>query len=297
METVCELPAEERPSHAAAVRHAVRGLGGRAGELAAAYRKATPYPHVVLDDFLPDHVAEAVVDEFPPAHSEVWHRYGTADQHNKLALRHESLAPDTIRTVIHELNSGLFLEVLEKLTGIANLVADTKLVGGGLHQIEPGGKLNVHVDYSHHPDNRLHRRLNLILYLNKDWREEYGGHFELWDRDVKQCERRIAPLFNRCVIFSTTPTSYHGHPDPLACPEGMTRKSIALYYYTSGRPEETGQVVEHNTLFRLRPGERFSLSNFLVRAASAGMVRDLTPPLLYRGLRAGWNRWLRHRKN
>jgi hypothetical protein len=290
-----EAPVAEN-SLATAIQQGLRDFGGRVKDLVPVYASTKPYPFIVIDDFLPPAIADEVLAEFPSPRSEIWHRCRTADQHNKLALSHESMMPSAIRTLIHELNSGFFLEILEELTGIGNLVADTKLVGGGLHQIERGGKLNVHVDYSHHPGNRLNRRLNLILYLNRDWRDEYGGHFEIWDRHVKQCEHRIAPLFNRCVIFSTTRFSYHGHPDPLTCPEGMSRKSIALYYYSHGRPEEPGPIVEHNTLFRLRPGERFSWNNFLVRMASSGWLRDLMPPVLYRWLRGAWNRRLRQPK-
>lgn len=266
-----------------------RDLEQRVPELACTYRNARPYPFIVLDDFLPAEIAERVEADFPSPTADVWQRYPTRDQHNKLALRHESLLPSSARQLIHELNSGYFLEILEQLTGIAHLIADAKLIGGGLHQILRGGRLDLHVDYSHHPGNHLNRRLNLILYLNKNWREEYGGHFEMWDRDLKHCEQRIAPLFNRCVIFSTTSFSYHGHPDPLSCPDDRSRKSIALYYYTNGRSEEPGPIVEHNTLFHRRPGDSFSLGSSLMRLASSGLVRDLMPPLLYRWLRRAWN--------
>jgi Rps23 Pro-64 3,4-dihydroxylase Tpa1-like proline 4-hydroxylase len=283
-------------SEPATLDRAFRDLARRAPELSKSYRAATPYPFIVIDDFLPGDVAEQVLADFPSPNSQVWRRLPAADQFNKLALSDDRLMPKSIRSLVHELNSGGFLQVLEEITGIGKLVADTKLVGGGLHQIDRGGHLNVHVDYSHHPETMLNRRLNLILYLNKDWNDDFGGHFELWDAKVTRCEHRIAPLFNRCVIFSTTSYSYHGHPEPLTCPDGVTRKSIALYYYSNGRPEEAGPVLEHNTLFRLRPGDRFSLGNFLVRSASSGWVRDLTPPVLYRSLRRAWNRSPRLKK-
>jgi Rps23 Pro-64 3,4-dihydroxylase Tpa1-like proline 4-hydroxylase len=93
----------------------------------------------------------------------------------------------------------------------------------------------VHADFNRHEKLNLDRRLNLLLYLNRDWKEEYGGHLQLWTRDMGRCVVKVLPVFNRCVVFSTTDFSYHGHPDPLTCPPGRTRKSIAMYYYTNGR--------------------------------------------------------------
>lgn len=219
------------------------GLLERAPELARQFREGRPFPYLVIDDFLPAEIADRLERDYPGPASDFWQRLPAADQRNKLVSNHEARFPDSIRRVIQELNGGTFLKVLEQVTGIADLVADTKLVGGGLHQILRGGHLRVHVDYSHHPGNRLSRRLNLILFLNRGWPEGYGGHFELWDKDVTRCEKKVLPVFNRCVIFATSSTSYHGHPEPLTCPEDRSRKSIALYYYSNGRPEESGPEV------------------------------------------------------
>jgi Rps23 Pro-64 3,4-dihydroxylase Tpa1-like proline 4-hydroxylase len=141
------------------------------------------------------------------------------------------------------------------LTGIQDLISDPFYRGGGLHNILPGGKLGVHADFNKHQKYDLDRRLNLLLYLNKDWKEEYGGHIELWDKNMQKCVKRVLPIFNRVVIFTTTDHSFHGHPDPLNCPNPMSRKSLALYYYTHGRPEED-ESQTHSTLFKLRPGEK-----------------------------------------
>ena len=174
-----------------------------------------------------------------------------------------------------------FLQFLSEVTGIPNLISDPGFEGGGLHQIVRGGKLGVHADFNRHRDYGLDRRLNLLLYLNKDWREEYGGNLELWDRDMIQCEARVAPLFNRVMVFGTTDFTFHGHPDPLQCPEGMTRKSMALYYFSNGRPAEevTG---DHSTLFRARDQGDFRPT---VAQRVRGFVKDLVPPLLARQLR------------
>jgi hypothetical protein len=116
--------------------------------------------------------------------------------------------------------------------------------------------------------------------LNKDWKEEFGGHLELWNRDVRQCEAKILPLFNRLVVFGTTDFTFHGHPNPLQCPEGMTRKSLALYYFTNGRPadEMTG---EHSTLFKARGADDFRPT---MRQRVGRLARDLLPPIITRQL-------------
>tara|TARA_Y100000287_G_scaffold143386_1_gene118113 strand:- start:3 stop:521 length:519 start_codon:yes stop_codon:yes gene_type:complete len=124
------------------------------------------------------------------------------------------------------------------LTGIEEiLIPDPYFLGGGLHEIKKGGFLKIHSDFNFHPQMKLSRRLNLLLYLNKDWQEDYGGHIEFWDRSMKECGKKFLPIFNRMVIFSTTHSSFHGHPEPLNCPETRSRKSIALYYYSNGRPK------------------------------------------------------------
>lgn len=271
-----------------AFRERMDSWTARVDDLAREYAAARPFPHIVIDDFLPKTVIDALEADFPGKGAKLWNALPTADQKGKLAIRDESELPVFTRAVIAELNSGSFLRFLERLTGIANLIADTKLVGGGLHRIEPGGKLSVHVDFSHHPTNGLNRRLNLLLYLNKDWPESYGGHFELWNEDITRCERKVLPVINRLAIFSTSPTSYHGHPEPLTCPPDRARQSLALYYFTVGRPGE--EEVFHNTSFKSRPGERPSLGSFLARTAASGVFQELAPPVLYKAARRAWNR-------
>ena len=267
----------------------VRDLAGRIDSLAEQYRRAQPYPHVVIDDFLPADLADELAAEFPDPCATFWHQFPGQEQRNKRQVSDDSRIPPGLRALIYALNGGQFIGLLEKLTGIASLASDANLVGGGLHQTTGGGKLDVHIDYSHHPRNRLCRRLNLLLYLTPEWQDAWGGDFELWDPKVTKCIKRVAPTFNRLVVFSTSPTSQHGQPEPLTCPPGVGRKSIALYYYSNGRPEEAGPVAEHNTIFRARPGDRFHFGNWARRVASGGLVRDLMPPLFYRWLRAAWN--------
>ena len=222
---------------------------------APGYSTAAPFPHCVIDDFLPPDVLDRVIDEFPRPGDIEWRSYNTGRE-VKLATRDETQLGPFTRHLLSQFNSSVMVEFLEKLTGIEGLVPDPHYYGGGLHQIERGGHLKVHADFNWHERLLLDRRINLLLYLNKDWEEEYGGHLELWNHDMTERGDRILPVFNRCVVFNTTDFAMHGHPDPLSCPEGRTRRSMALYYYTNGRPRsEIGDP--HNTLFRPRPGEEW----------------------------------------
>jgi hypothetical protein len=252
-------------------------LGALARARRAEFAGAKPFPHVVLDDFLPEPVLDRILGEFPSPEDIAWIRYRETTQ-KKLAAHDETLMGDATRHLFAQLNASVFIAFLEQLTGIDGLIPDPHLIGGGMHQIEPGGLLRIHADFNRHEQLRLDRRLNLLLYLNRDWREEYGGHLELWNRDMTAAARRILPVFNRCVIFATSDYSYHGHPDPLTCPPGRARKSLALYYYSNGRP--AGEVSDrHPTLFRARPGEAPALS-------PRGIAKKLLPPLVADAARA-----------
>ena len=214
--------------------------------LQQSYRAAEPFPHIVLDGLFDDEALETVLADFPKPEETRWLRFDSPTE-KKLGYYHEhSAITDRVRRFLDALNGFEMLLFLEALTGIDGLIPDPYFGGGGLHQIETGGFLKVHADFNVHPKLKLDRRANMLVYLNKDWPEEWGGHLELWDG--KTCRKRIAPLFNRTVIFSTTDTSFHGHPHPLQSPPGVTRKSVSLYYYTAGRPEEE-RSAPHDTIF------------------------------------------------
>jgi Rps23 Pro-64 3,4-dihydroxylase Tpa1-like proline 4-hydroxylase len=249
------------------------------------YKANTPYPHIYFDDFLPVGVAEAALQEFPEPKEAAWNAIRDVNQHKKLAFDEVEKLPGSIRDVLYFLNSRPMLKFLETLTGISSVLPDPYYTGGGLHQIRPGGLLEVHADFSYHKKLRLDRRINVLIYLNKDWKEEYGGHFELWDREVTRAVKKILPIFNRCAIFSTTSSSFHGHPHPLACPPDRNRKSIATYYYSNGRPEEAPELTQrHEVAFQERPGANRVKTVLGIK----GAIRAITPPILtdlYRSFR------------
>ena len=223
--------------------------------LQTAYQKASPFPHIRVDGVFPEAVLDAVLREFPTPEGIDWIRFDDPRQ-KKLGFKIGDKLGDETTRFLHYLNSAEFIQFLEALTGIKGLIPDPYFEGGGLHQILPGGFLKIHADFNWHYKLKLHRRINVLIYLNKDWDEAWGGHLELWDRDMKACREKISPLFGSMVVFNTTDFAYHGHPNPLACPPDRSRKSIALYYYSSSRPKEEISNA-HWTLFKQRQGEDF----------------------------------------
>lgn len=224
-------------------------------QLSTKYQEAKPFPHIVIDKFLPETILNSVVDEFNDNKNWWYDRVKWTEpfQVNKFYWPHDiesanNLSNDlpTISALVDYLNSPVMLKYLEELTGIKNLIGDELLMGGGLHKTTSGGKLSIHKDYNVHPVKKIYRRLNLLIYLNKDWKTEWEGHLQLWDKNMTNVEVNVEPLFNRAVIFTISDESLHGHPVPLNTPENVSRNSIALYYFTEENPEEGD---EHSVVF------------------------------------------------
>lgn len=198
----------------------------------AEYQSASPYPHIVIDDFLEPTAIKFAIEEFPPLEPERWNNYLHVNE-RKFSNTDPNTWGPTLRRILEELNSPRFVRFVGNLLGVENLIPDPSLEGGGLHQSERGGFLNIHADFTVHPHNRTwQRRANILLYLNEDWKPEYGGDLEMWSADMKECVEKVSPIANRALIFTTDATSFHGHPEPMRCPEGIARRSLALYYFT-----------------------------------------------------------------
>ena len=223
------------------------------------YQSNTPFPHIVLDGLLDEVILSEALSKFPSPFAINWYRYANALE-KKLAYDNLDQIPNIFREILLEFTSGQFIKFLEFLTGIEGLICDPHFRGGGLHQIERGGKLDIHADFNWHEKLKLIRRVNVLIYLNKNWFTEYGGNLELWDSKMKECRASIEPVFNRMVIFNTDDSSFHGHPDILQCPPEMTRKSLAIYYYTSGKATE-----KHSTVYVARPGDDLSLDQLRIK--------------------------------
>jgi Rps23 Pro-64 3,4-dihydroxylase Tpa1-like proline 4-hydroxylase len=218
-------------------------------------QRAPGFPHFCIDDFLDEAFADEVHDAFPAyAQAEKMGKsFAAVNEKRKTQITDARLfAPPILR--LHEiLASDEFVANMSLMSGISGLVADPKLVGGGIHGTDLGGHLDVHVDFNFNEDLGLYRRLNILVYFNKDWKEEYGGYLDLWDEDVKHCLGRFAPKFNRAAGFATSARSWHG-VTPVKCPPGRVRKSFAAYYYTK-EPPAGRDGVKRSTVFRARPDE------------------------------------------
>lgn len=221
-------------------------------QLARMYAENFPFPHIdlsvesgVLPGLFPGirHLAEDTLNEWPNVPEIADSRFDNARE-KKFGVHDPKKMSPAGRALIDVLNSAEFTWFLTSITGIKGLVADPALIGGGYHEIPPGGKLGMHIDFAKHSQSSLYRRVNVLLYLNKGWRDTWGGELILMNE--ARAEKRIKPHFGRMVIFSTTESSWHGHPEPLSCPPGASRKSIALYYYTV---EPGGSVSNLDTKF------------------------------------------------
>lgn len=221
-----------------------------------------PYPYIILDDFLDTEDAEnLLLEHCAEDENKNWGAYVHVNEKKNAISKYNSMGPTT-KKIIDYMSRKEFIFWLQQVTGIKNLISDPDLDGGGLHKIEKGGFLNIHVDFLAHTINKnWSRQLNLLLYLNKNWKDEWDGSLELWDKNMKNCVKKIEPVFNRCVIFKTQEFSYHGHPNPLNCPENIKRRSLALYYFR----DEHKTVPLSPTNYKARPNEK-KIKKFLIAA-------------------------------
>ena len=213
------------------------------------------FPHFKIDNFLEESFAEEIFQSFPSL--DFTHKNGQQfsriNEKGKTQLTKSNFFPSPIKTLSDLLSEDSFLDDMSYIFNIPKLKADLELNGGGIHQTGPRGNLDVHIDFNRIKEKNLHRRLNILVYFNKNWPSKWGGQIELWDKNVKNCVHSFDPIFNRCVVFETNEISWHGVP-AIKCPEGQTRKSFAAYYYTSEAPSH--YVSDHSTIFKARPNEK-----------------------------------------
>lgn len=227
---------------------------------AAAFARREPFRHLVIDDFLDARFAADLLAGFP-AFERGNARNEAGELGGKSTVEHIRELGAAYATLDDVIQTPPFLDLVGRLTGIADLLYDPWYFGGGTHENREGQDLDVHVDFNRHPVEHWHRRLNLIVYLNPEWDDAWGGSLELHSDPRSADDRviRVTPLYNRCVIFETTETSWHGFSRIALPPErrALSRRSIALYFYTRERPAEE-LAGTHSTIYVDRPlPERF----------------------------------------
>jgi len=228
------------------------------------YHNGSPFPNIVIENFFNEDYLNQILLDFPDLSKIKSSQKYLNKNEIKYANNDYQNFPDSIKNFFEFLNSNMYLNFLQKLTSVKEkLIVDPQLNGGGLHEIKKGGVLKIHTDFSKHPSLKLDRRINVLIYLNKEWKDQYGGHLELWDKDMLGCKKKILPTFNKMVIFSTNDFSNHGHPDPVICPLNQSRKSIALYYFSEGRPLEDldKNHIKNRTYFKNRVGFKNDTDN------------------------------------
>lgn len=263
--------------------------------LNSGYLNSKPFNHVVINDFLPRWLADDVLDKFPISRSTSDVEFKSTNFEN---LKRQVSPYNTCAmnlNLFYFFNSSPFLTFLESLTGIRGLIGDPYYGGGGFHEISRGGKLGIHADFRIHPKLKLHRKINVLIYLNKDWENDWCGNLELWDRDMSNIVESIEPSFNKCVIFNTESDAYHGHPEPMLTPEGYTRKSIALYYYSASY-DAYGEAPNISTIFKSRPLDNNKLkylSNLQNLREKYFSLSQWMPPILYYFARSIYSKFLK----
>lgn len=217
---------------------------------------AQPYPFIKIDNFLDSQFAAKVAAAYPSFEVALARgkTFKAVNERKKVQITDASDFPGPVAKLNELLASPAFLADLSYVTCIPNLLADERLVGGGMHVTGPGGRLDVHVDFNFIQDRKLYRRLNLLLYLNPIWEDSWGGHIQLWDKDVKNCREAFTPKLSRCIIFETSDISFHGVV-PVSTVAPYPRISFATYYYTREAPPNWNGKV-HSTIFKARPEER-----------------------------------------
>lgn len=222
------------------------GINVAAKGLNATYENAAHYPNIVLDNFVDPTIMLAASNEAKWLTDNIaeqeW-RFGPPDQHleqiSKRGITEISNMPPAMAILTTYFNSDSFINFLRDITGIRDLVPDWDLDGGGFHVTYPGGKLGIHHDFNFTDTlapQRMYRKVNLLVYLNQDWDQDWGGQLQLWDSELTGAFKTIDLLYNRAVLFNIDDAP-HGHPDPLVCPAGESRRSLAFYYYSATPPD------------------------------------------------------------
>lgn len=239
-------------------------LDGLRAQLAA----ARPYPHLVVEGWFNPVLLDLVRDEFNALPRKEW-----TTQFNEYARversRTDARMGPASQLYFSTIHSSFFLKVLSYVSSVSDLVPDPHLFGGGLHETLTGGSFGIHTDFDRHPCNALNNEMVFITYLNKGWQPEWNGALELWDADQKQCEAKVEPEFGRSILMTHGKTHFHGHSKPLTPPPGVTRRSVAAYFYANRfAREDRREAMLSKFLFATKQDRRKQLA------------KQILPPIL-----------------
>ncbi|MDR6304502.1 Rps23 Pro-64 3,4-dihydroxylase Tpa1-like proline 4-hydroxylase [Nitrobacter vulgaris] len=265
-------------------------LHKRAEVLRDEYLNAKPWPHVVVANGFPDDFLDEIADEV--ANIDQSHIISSLDVRQIKQEASQGFGPAT-QHFFDLVDGESFREFISTVTGVDNLLSDPSHKLAGAHRTPPGGYTKIHRDFEMHPDTGLFHRVNLLVYLNRDWPDSYGGSLELWPTDMSAIGRRVFPRFNTMVLWETHGGTLHGLPDPVRCPPNRMRLSVASYYYTKEcRPAAAGER-RGGRYWAARPEDDRSIEHvgWLDRA------RSVTPEPLKFWFRAARDQLVRRRPN
>lgn len=238
-----------------------------------AFMTAQPFPHLVLDGLFDATLLDLMAQEFDLLDASHWRRSEDGQHERTMRSLPCSRLGHAAELYFGVLHSSWFVEFLQQVTGVDDLVTDPHLHDGGFHEARDGGRFRIHTDFNKHVRTMLDNELVLITYLNRHWDPAWGGDLELWSASPKKCVRRIEPVFGRTLLMRETPASFHGHPVPLQLPPGRVRRSVAAYFYSNRRdPQSTRR---HPTHFMDRSVPR------MLRIAA----REITPPVVWNAVK------------
>lgn len=239
------------------------------------FSQARPFPYVCMDNFLKPDIADRLYHTFPSINS-MSVKYDGLNEKKSEDSSFDKF-DDSFTILKNSLMNESFIQFISKITGIKNLEVVDDKYGRGLHQGANGSFLDIHIDYNIHPIQKKERRFNLLIFLNKHWENEWGGHLEFWNGDVTECALKIAPVFNRCVLFECSNISFHGY-NRITCPENITRKSFYLYFFS----ELQNKLSFHDTVFKPLP--TYSLSKKIITTLKEFSKNTIKKMLYYSGL-------------
>jgi hypothetical protein len=244
-------------------------------ELCEKYAKAKPFPHLLMQNLFPERMLDALVAEMPSMNGSKW-----VEENDRRLMKYNLRSAVDLGETGYQmaafLNSAGFLYLLSEITGIWNLLPDPYLQGAGYHMIPKGGHFAIHADRNTAYETGLTRRLALLIYLNKNWKHEYGGQLELWSTDATRCEVVVEPNFNNTILFEITDQNFHGVPATVDCPDGRARCSFVVYYHTAA-VNDGKNIAPHTSVYA---PDIYQPKRSLFRR----FAKEVTPPAVHRAL-------------